>query len=112
MTAGATRCGARGRGRAPGRGRSLRFSRARGAGATGAAAARSRRGAGGAAAIDGELAATSDAAARRRLVGALVGIADPASAPVLVRAASSGWVRDRDLLDVIAALGVLGQAQP
>ena len=36
---------------------------------------------------------------------------DPAAAPALVRAASSGWVRDKDLLDVIAALGASGQAQ-
>jgi hypothetical protein len=81
-------------------------------GATTAAAALARRGAAGAAAIDGELGATTDPAARRRLVGALVGIADPAAAPVLARAAAAGWVHDRDLIDLIGALGGLGQAQP
>src|SRR5262245_9376614 len=80
-------------------------------GATAAAAALARRGAAGAAAIDGELAATSDADARRRLIRALAGIADPAAAPALGHAATAGWVRDRDLLDVIAALGGLGRSQ-
>ncbi|TMQ15428.1 MAG: hypothetical protein E6J90_25440 [Deltaproteobacteria bacterium] len=81
------------------------------AGATTAAAALRTRGAAGAAAIDGELAATSDPGARRRLIHALAGITDPAAVPALVHAATAGWVRDRDLLDVIAALGALGQAQ-
>jgi len=80
-------------------------------GATTAAAALARRGALGAAAIDGELAATTDAEARRRLIRALAGIADPAAAPALGHAATAGWVRDRDLLDVIAALGGLGRVQ-
>jgi HEAT repeats len=80
-------------------------------GATTAAAALARRGAAGAAAIDGELAATTDADARRRLIRALAGIADPAAAPALGHAATAGWVRDRDLLDVIAALGGLGRIQ-
>lgn len=81
------------------------------AGATTAAAALGRRGAAGAAAIDGELAATTDPAARRRLIRALTAVADPAAVPALHRAATAGWVRDQDLLDVIAALGALGQAQ-
>jgi hypothetical protein len=79
------------------------------AGATSAAAALARRGATGVAAIEAELAATRDAAARRRLIGALVGIADPAAGPTLARAATGGWVHDRDLLDVIGALGALGR---
>ncbi len=82
-----------------------------GAGAKTAEAALVRQGAAGAAAIDGELANTKDAAIRRRLIRALVGIRDPAAAADLARAASSGWVRDHDLLDVIAALGALGQQQ-
>ena len=76
-----------------------------------AAAALARRGAAAAAALDAELAKTTDAGARRRIIGALAKINDPAATPALVRAASSGWVRDKDLLDVIAALGASGQAQ-
>jgi len=76
-----------------------------------AAAALSKRGAAAATALDAELTKTTDAGARRRLVGALAKINDPAATPALVRAASSGWVRDKDLLDVIAALGASGQAQ-
>jgi len=81
------------------------------AGATTAAAALGKRGAQGAAAIEGELATTADPGARRRLIGALVGIADPAAAAALAHAAAAGWVRDRDLLDVIGALGALAQVQ-
>ena len=80
-------------------------------GATTAAAALGQRGAQGAAAIEGELATATDPGARRRLIGALVRIADPAAAPALAHAAATGWVRDRDLLDVIGALGALGQVQ-
>jgi len=80
-------------------------------GATDAAAALGRRGAAGVAAIDGELARTTDRSARRRLVGALVRIKDPSAIPLLVRAAAQGWVRDQDLIDVIGALGTGGQAQ-
>jgi len=78
-------------------------------GATSAAAALARRGATAAVAIDAELAKTTDAGARRRLIGALVKIHDPAVATSLVRAATEGWVRDKDLLDVIGALGGAGQ---
>jgi hypothetical protein len=81
------------------------------AGATTAAATLARRGAAGAAAIDAELAATADPATRRRLIHALAGVADPAAVPELRHAAAAGWVRDQDLLDVIAALGGLGQVQ-
>jgi hypothetical protein len=62
-------------------------------------------------AIEDALATTTDPGARRRLTHALVGVADPAAAPALGHAATAGWVRDRDLLDVIGALGALGQAQ-
>jgi hypothetical protein len=75
-----------------------------------AANALAKRGAAAAAAIDAELAKASDAAARRRLVSALAKVSDPAAVPVLVRAATSGWVKDQDLLDVIRALGASGQA--
>lgn len=68
-----------------------------------------KRGAAGAAALDAELAKTTDAATRRRLVQALVKIVDPAAAASLVRAATEGWVRDRDLIDVIGALALNGQ---
>lgn len=75
-----------------------------GSGEVSAAAALARGGAAAVAAIDAELARTTQAAARRRLVAALARIADPAAAASLVRAASEGWVADRDLVDVIASL--------
>jgi hypothetical protein len=78
-------------------------------GATNAAAALARRGGAGARAIDTELATTTDAGVRRRLIGALVKIQDPAAAASLVRAATEGWVRDKDLIDVIGALATNGQ---
>jgi hypothetical protein len=80
-------------------------------GAVSAAAALARRGAAGATAIDNELAKATEAGARRRLVAALVKIKDPAAAPALVRAATSGWVRDKDLSDLIAALAATNQLQ-
>ena len=68
-----------------------------------------KRGAAGVTAIEAELAKSTDAAIRRRLVHALVKIVDPAASATLVRAASEGWVRDQDLIDVIHALGANGQ---
>src|SRR5262249_41221488 len=41
----------------------------------------------------------------------LVAIRDPAAGPLLARAAAQGWVRDHDLLDVIAALATMSQPQ-
>ncbi len=76
---------------------------------TAAAAALARRGAAAVAAIDAQLAASTDAGARRRLIKALAKIVDPSAATSLARAASEGWVRDRDLIDVIHALGANGQ---
>src|SRR5262249_13062929 len=70
-----------------------------------------RRGAAAAAAVDAELAGTTDPDARRRLIRALAAIADPGTVPVLGHAAIAGRVHDQDLLDVIAALGAMGQAQ-
>jgi len=81
------------------------------AGATTAAATLGKRGAAGAAAIDGALAATTDPGARRRLIGALVANGDAAAAPALVHATTAGWVRDQDLIEVIGALGRLGQSE-
>ncbi|MEJ7601864.1 MAG: HEAT repeat domain-containing protein [Kofleriaceae bacterium] len=78
---------------------------------TGAATALAKRGAAAAAAIDVEIGRTRDAGARRRLIGALVRIKDPAAVASLVRAASDGWVRGQDLLDVIAALASNGQIE-
>ena len=80
-------------------------------GDTAAAAALARRGASAATALEAELAKTTDAGARRRLVNALAKIPDPAVVPALVRAAQNGWVKDKDLVDVIAALGRNGQVQ-
>ena len=78
-------------------------------GATSAAAALARRGAAGVAAIDHELANTADPGVRRRLIGALAKISDPSASASLVRAATDGWVRDKDLIDVIAALAANGE---
>ena len=78
-------------------------------GSTNAAAALARRGAAAATALAAELARTTDAAARRRLVGSLAKIRDPAAAAALVQAAASGWVRDKDLVDVIGALARHGE---
>jgi hypothetical protein len=64
---------------------------------TSATAALARRGAAGATAIDSELAKTTDAATRRRLIKALVKIVDPPATASLVRAAGEGWVKDQDL---------------
>jgi hypothetical protein len=68
-----------------------------------------KRGAAGAVAIDVELSKSTDAASRRRLVHALVKIVDPAATATLIRAATEGWVKDQDLIDVIGALAVNGQ---
>ncbi|NVB83754.1 MAG: hypothetical protein HOV81_35595 [Kofleriaceae bacterium] len=69
------------------------------------------RGAAGAAAIDAELAKTTDAAARRRLVRAALEIRDPAVAPILARAAKEDWIQGPDLVEAITALGALGTSQ-
>jgi hypothetical protein len=66
------------------------------------------RGAAGAAAIDAELARTTDAAARRRLVRAALEIRDPAVAPILARAAKEDWITGPDLVEAVTALGALG----
>ncbi len=78
-------------------------------GETAAANTLAKRGAAATAAIDAELAKTTDATTRRRLIHALVKIVDPSVSATLVRAATEGWVRDQDLIDVIGALGVNGQ---
>ncbi|HET9622042.1 MAG TPA: hypothetical protein VFP84_11790, partial [Kofleriaceae bacterium] len=80
-------------------------------GATTAAAALARRGAPGVTAIEAALAATTDRGARQRLVGALAQNGDPSAAPLLVHAATVGWVRDHGLREVIDALGRLDQGQ-
>ncbi|MGE0545658.1 MAG: hypothetical protein AB7O24_09765 [Kofleriaceae bacterium] len=80
-------------------------------GATTAAAALARRGAAGVAAIDAELARTSDNSARRRLITALIKIKDPAATQSLARAATERWVRGPDLIDLIGALARNGMAQ-
>ncbi|MDB4953446.1 MAG: lyase domain protein repeat-containing protein [Myxococcales bacterium] len=62
-------------------------------------------------AIDGELAKTVDLDARGRLVHALLQIHDPAAGPILGRIAMQDLIGERDLLDVIEALGALGEVQ-
>ncbi len=79
-----------------------------GNGALGAAQVLATRGASAAIALDTEIARTTDAAARRRLVRALARIHDPVAGPTLVRAAMDGWVRDQDLREVIDAMAALG----
>lgn len=76
---------------------------------TNVAAALGRRGPAGVLAIETELGKTTDAGARRRLVGALVKIKDPSAMATLAKAARSGWVHDKDLLDVIRALAAGNQ---
>jgi hypothetical protein len=82
-----------------------------GDGAKAAAQALARRGAAGAAAIEAELAKTTDAAVRSRLVRALAGNRDPSAGPVLARAVTDGWVQDADLVVALDALSGLGQGQ-
>jgi hypothetical protein len=82
-----------------------------GDGAKAAAQALARRGAAGVAAIDTELAKTTDAGARSRLVLALADNRDPIAGPVLARAIDQGWVQGADLVIAINALAGLGQGQ-
>ena len=70
-----------------------------------------RGGAAAVAAVEAELAKTQDPGARRRLVGVLVTVRDPAAAPVLARAATSGWVEGAELVAVAEALGALHQVR-
>ncbi|HTR52358.1 MAG TPA: HEAT repeat domain-containing protein [Kofleriaceae bacterium] len=81
---------------------------AAGNGAASASQELARRGAAGVAAIDAELGKTTDAAARRRLVRALVGARDASAAPVLAHAVTQRWVDGNDELDAIETLGALG----
>ena len=78
-------------------------------GAQNAAAVLARGGAASLPALEAELAKTDDTGARGRLVRVLVAIHDPAVAPLLVRAASAGWVEGDDLIAVAGALGALHQ---
>lgn len=80
-------------------------------GATKAAGVLARRGAAGAAALDAEIAKTTDALARRRLIAVLVKIQDPAAGASLARAAAEGWVTGPALIDLIAALARNGLVQ-
>ncbi len=79
-----------------------------GDGAKSAGQALSQQGASGAQAIDTEIARTTDPVIRARLIRALVTIHHPAAGPTLARAALEGWVKDRDLLEVIDALARAG----
>jgi hypothetical protein len=62
-------------------------------------------------AIDAELARTTEASARGRLVHALIENRDPSAGPLLARAAQQGWVAGDDLLAAIDALAHLNQPQ-
>jgi len=80
-------------------------------GAKAAAKALSTRGAAAAAALDAELGRAKDAAARRRLVLAAVGVTDPAIAPILARIAAQNEADGAELISVIEALSTFGYAQ-
>jgi hypothetical protein len=79
-------------------------------GATAAAKALSTRGAAAAAAIDAELGRVKNAAARRRLVRAAVGVVDPAIAPILARIAAHDEADGAELVAVIDAMSTFGLA--
>ena len=70
-----------------------------------------RRGAAGAAAIEVEIQKTKDARARKRLLAVIAKIEDPAAVPMLVRAATEGWVEGEALVDVVRALGRRGMSE-
>ena len=70
-----------------------------------------KRGAAGATAIEAEISKTQDARARRRLLAVLAKIEDAAAAPMLVRAATEGWVEGDALVDVVRALGRRGMSE-
>jgi hypothetical protein len=70
-----------------------------------------RRGAAAVTALDGELQKAASAGARTRIVHALAEIHDPSAGPVLAHAIAQSHVEERDLDDVLAALGTLGFAQ-
>ncbi len=61
------------------------------------------------AALDAQLARTSDAGVRRRLVRVLAEVRDPTAAPLLARAATSGWIDGRELIAVAESLGRMQQ---
>jgi hypothetical protein len=82
-----------------------------GDGASSAAKALSTRGAAAAAALDAELLKVKNAAARRRLVWAAVGVTDPAIGPILARIASQKEAEGAELVGVIDAMSRFGYAQ-
>lgn len=82
-----------------------------GGGASAAAQELARRGAPGVAAIEAELAKTTDANTRTRLVRALVANRDPSKGPVIAHAASEGWIAGDELTAAIKALTGTGQGQ-
>lgn len=55
-------------------------------------------------ALEAELAKTTDAGARRRLVKALAHLHQPTAVPVLLRAITEGWVRGKDVDEAVAAI--------
>ena len=80
-------------------------------GANAAARTLARRGGAGVTALEAELAKTTDAVARTRLVRALSLSRDPAAGPVLAHALGEGWVQGKELVRAIDALAGLGQGQ-
>ncbi|MGE0395719.1 MAG: HEAT repeat domain-containing protein [Kofleriaceae bacterium] len=70
-----------------------------------------KRGAAGASAIEAEILKTKDARARRRLLAVIAKIEDPTAVPMLVRAATEGWVEGDALVDIVRALGRRGMTE-
>jgi hypothetical protein len=68
-----------------------------------------RRGATGVAALEDELAKTTDREVRHRLVRAVLAIDDPAAGPLLARVVAQGWVASSELGDAIHALAAQRQ---
>jgi len=68
----------------------------------------SRRGAAAVTALDGELQHATSVAARLRLILAIAQVRDPAARPIVARAIAQGQVDERQLDQVLAALGASG----
>jgi len=72
----------------------------------------SRRGAAAVTALDGELQHASSVAVRTRLILAIAQVRDPAARPIVAQAIAKGQVDERQLDQVLAALGASGVFAP
>lgn len=78
---------------------------------TNAEAVLAKRGAAGATALEAEIVKTQDARVRRRLLAVIAKIEDATAVPMLVRAATEGWVEGAALVDIVKALGRRGMTE-